>query len=74
MSYKEVVVAPATLLVYATAVTSADVGLTAPTFTAYSESLYVNRSFRLTFEWRFGQMSADGGKQAKKITNDDSGR
>jgi outer membrane receptor protein involved in Fe transport len=46
----------------------------APTFTAHSESLYVNRSFRLTFEWRFGKMSAEGGKQGKKIANDDSGR
>ncbi|HEX9958321.1 MAG TPA: TonB-dependent receptor, partial [Fibrella sp.] len=46
----------------------------APTFTSRSESFFVNRSFRLTFEWRFGQMSADGGKQGKKIANDDSGR
>lgn len=46
----------------------------APSFRAQSESIYVNRSFRLTFEWRFGQMSADGGKQGKKIANDDSGR
>ncbi len=45
----------------------------APTFTGRSESFFVNRSVRLTFEWRFGQMSA-GGKQGKKITNDDSGR
>jgi outer membrane receptor protein involved in Fe transport len=44
------------------------------TFTSRSESLFVNRSFRLTFEWRFGQMSADGGKRGKKIANDDSGR
>jgi len=46
----------------------------APTFTSESSFLYVNRSARLTFEWRFGQMSADGGKQGKKIRNDDSGR
>jgi outer membrane receptor protein involved in Fe transport len=45
-----------------------------PTFFATSESLFVNRSFRLSFEWRFGQMNADGGKKGKKITNDDSGR
>jgi outer membrane receptor for ferrienterochelin and colicin len=45
-----------------------------PTFLANSDALFVNRSFRLTFEWRFGQMSADGGKQGKKIKNDDSGR
>ena len=46
----------------------------APTYTAISDSYFVNRSFRLTFEWRFGQMGADGGKQGKKIANDDSGR
>lgn len=45
----------------------------APTFTSESNSLYVNRSARITFEWRFGQMSADGGKQSKKISNDDKG-
>jgi len=45
----------------------------APSYSARSESLFVNRSFRLTFEWRFGQMTA-GGKQGKKIANDDSGR
>ena len=38
------------------------------------QNLWVNRSFRLSFEWRFGQMSSDGGKQGKKIANDDSGR
>jgi outer membrane receptor protein involved in Fe transport len=46
---------------------------TAPTFISESRSLYVNRSFRLTFEWRFGQMSAGGGRQSKKISNDDKG-
>lgn len=46
----------------------------APTYTSLSDAYFVNRGFRLTFEWRFGQMSADGGKQGKKITNDDSGR
>ncbi|TCZ70620.1 outer membrane beta-barrel family protein [Flaviaesturariibacter aridisoli] len=43
-------------------------------FYAESQNLWVNRSFRLTFEWRFGQMSSEGGKQGKKIANDDSGR
>lgn len=46
----------------------------APSYAARSESLFVNRSFRLTFEWRFGQMNAESGKQGKKIANDDSGR
>ncbi len=46
----------------------------APTFIADSRFLFVNRSARLTFEWRFGQMSTDGGRQGKKIRNDDSGR
>jgi outer membrane receptor protein involved in Fe transport len=41
-------------------------------FISSSESFYINRSFRLTFEWRFGQMTA-GGKQGKKISNDDAG-
>ncbi|MDQ3279099.1 MAG: outer membrane beta-barrel family protein, partial [Bacteroidota bacterium] len=45
-----------------------------PRFIANSETLFVNRSFRLSFEWRFGQLSADGGKKGKKIANDDSGR
>ncbi|KAA5547767.1 TonB-dependent receptor domain-containing protein [Adhaeribacter rhizoryzae] len=44
----------------------------APTFYADNRSLFFNRSVRLTFEWRFGQMTA-GGKQSKKITNDDKG-
>jgi outer membrane receptor for ferrienterochelin and colicin len=44
------------------------------TFVSDSEFLFVNRSFRLTFEWRFGRMSAEGGRQGKKIKNDDSGR
>jgi len=45
----------------------------APTFTSESNSFYYNRQVRVAFEWRFGQMSA-GGKQSKKITNDDTGR
>jgi outer membrane receptor protein involved in Fe transport len=44
------------------------------TFRSQSEFAFVNRSVRLTFEWRFGQMSTEGGKQGKKIKNDDSGR
>lgn len=43
-------------------------------YSTESQNYWVNRSFRLSFEWRFGQMSADGGKQGKKIANDDSGR
>lgn len=45
----------------------------APTFVAENRWTNINRSVRLTFEWRFGQMSA-GGKQSKKINNDDRGR
>jgi outer membrane receptor protein involved in Fe transport len=45
----------------------------APTFESESRSLFVQRSARLTFEWRFGQMTAGGGKQSKKISNDDKG-
>ena len=45
----------------------------APTFEAESRSFFVNRSARLTFEWRFGQMSAGEGKKSKKISNDDKG-
>ncbi len=45
----------------------------APSFTAQSTSAFVNRSVRLTFSYKFGQMSS-GGKQSKKITNDDSRR
>ncbi|AQG81782.1 TonB-dependent receptor domain-containing protein [Spirosoma montaniterrae] len=45
----------------------------APTFVAESQWTIINRSARLTFEWRFGQMTA-GGKQSKKISNDDRGR
>jgi hypothetical protein len=44
----------------------------APTFEAETQSLFVNRSARIAFEWRFGQMSS-GGKQSKKISNDDAG-
>ena len=43
----------------------------APTFTAQSTSSFVNRSVRLTFSYKFGQMSS-GGKQSKKISNDDT--
>lgn len=43
----------------------------APTFTSDQRSFWVNRSFRLTFAYRFGQMSS-GGKQSKKVQNDDS--
>jgi outer membrane receptor protein involved in Fe transport len=46
----------------------------APTFISESRLFFVNRSFRLTFEWRFGQMNTESGKQGKKIRNDDSGR
>ncbi|HET7898123.1 MAG TPA: outer membrane beta-barrel protein, partial [Flavisolibacter sp.] len=46
----------------------------APSFYTRTSSLYVNQAFRFTFEWRFGQLSAEGGKKGKKITNDDSGR
>jgi outer membrane receptor protein involved in Fe transport len=42
-----------------------------PTFTSEFTSLNFNRSARLTFEWRFGQMNSDGGKRSKKISNDD---
>lgn len=42
----------------------------APTFTAVNQSAFINRSVRLTFSYRFGQMSA-GGKQSKKISNND---
>ena len=58
---------------FAKSVTQRSVEAT-PTFLANSHSSYVNRSVRLTFEWRFGQMSTDGGRQGKKIRNDDSGR
>lgn len=47
----------------------------APTFESESQFYFVRRSVRLTFEWRFGQMNAGGGKKGKKISNDDgSGR
>jgi outer membrane receptor for ferric coprogen and ferric-rhodotorulic acid len=46
---------------------------TGPTFESVSRNLFVTRSVRLSFEWRFGQMNAGGGKQSKKITNDDAG-
>ncbi|OZI08826.1 TonB-dependent receptor [Siphonobacter sp. BAB-5385] len=43
-----------------------------PTFVSTSQSFFVNRSARLAFEWRFGQMTAVG-KQGRKIRNDDAG-
>jgi ferric enterobactin receptor len=46
----------------------------APSFIAESHNLYVTRSVRLTFEWRFGQIPNESGKTGKKIRNDDSGR
>jgi ferric enterobactin receptor len=46
----------------------------APSFQSETEHQFVNRSFRITFEYRFGKLSAEGGKQGKKIMNDDSGR
>jgi outer membrane receptor protein involved in Fe transport len=46
----------------------------APTFETTSRNLYINRSARLSFEWRFGQMNAGSSKQTKKIANDDTGR
>ncbi|CCH56487.1 TonB-dependent receptor [Fibrisoma limi BUZ 3] len=46
----------------------------APSFVAENRWSIINRSARLTFEWRFGQMTAGGGKQSKKISNDDRGR
>ncbi|GAB3730242.1 TonB-dependent receptor [Spirosoma lituiforme] len=46
----------------------------APTFESESRSYMVRRSVRLTFEWRFGQMSASGSKKGKKISNDDKDR
>jgi hypothetical protein len=45
----------------------------APSFHSDSQSLFVQRSARLTFEYRFGQMTAGPGKQSKKIINDDKG-
>lgn len=45
-----------------------------PGFVTDSRFFFVNRSGRLTFEWRFGKMNTSGGKQGKKIKNDDSGR
>ena len=42
----------------------------APSFTAQSVSQFVNRSVRLTFAYKFGQLSS-GGKQSRKISNDD---
>ncbi len=45
--------------------------MSAPSFTSENRMAMVNRAVRLTFSYRFGQMSA-GGKQSKKISNDDS--
>lgn len=45
-----------------------------PTFISNNDSYFINRSFRISFEWRFGHMNAQGGKQGKKIVNDDAGR
>jgi outer membrane receptor protein involved in Fe transport len=45
----------------------------AANFISAIDSYYINRSFRLTFEWRFGQMTTGSTKQAKKISNDDTG-
>ena len=42
----------------------------APSFTAQSVSSFVNRTVRLTFSYKFGQLSS-GGKQSRKISNDD---
>ncbi|WP_299990771.1 outer membrane beta-barrel family protein [uncultured Pontibacter sp.] len=44
-----------------------------PTFAYESRSFNFNRSVRLSFEWRFGQMNTNGGKRSKKINNDDKG-
>lgn len=41
-------------------------------FDSETRSFFVSRSVRLAFEWRFGQMSS-GGKQSKKVQNDDAG-
>ncbi|MEZ0485224.1 TonB-dependent receptor domain-containing protein [Fibrella aquatica] len=43
------------------------------TFEAETRSFFVSRSARIAFEWRFGQMTS-GGKQSKKVQNDDGGR
>ncbi|WP_408641388.1 outer membrane beta-barrel protein [Spirosoma telluris] len=43
----------------------------APTFESEAHNYFIRRSVRLTFEWRFGQMNASGGKKGKKISNDD---
>ncbi|RYC67547.1 outer membrane beta-barrel family protein [Spirosoma sordidisoli] len=45
--------------------------MAAPTFRSETTFLFVNRMARLTFSYKFGQMNA-GGKQSKKISNDDS--
>lgn len=46
----------------------------APTFFTEEQYFYVSRSARLTFEWRFGSMTAGDGKKGRKIANDDGGR
>ncbi|MCC9138638.1 TonB-dependent receptor domain-containing protein [Pontibacter silvestris] len=45
----------------------------APSFESEFSSYYINRSARLTFEWRFGQMKEGSSKRSKKISNDDTG-
>lgn len=43
----------------------------APTFESEAHYYMIRRSVRLTFEWRFGQLSAGGSQKGKKISNDD---
>lgn len=44
-------------------------------FRTDSNSFFITRTVRLTFEYRFGQMSENSGRKSKKINNDDkSGR
>ncbi len=42
----------------------------APTFTSQTRSVMQNRTFLVTFTYRFGKTSS-GGKESKKIKNDD---
>jgi len=42
-------------------------------FIEHAQFVPIVRSVRLSFEWRFGQMSTDA-KRSRKITNDDTGR
>ncbi len=48
------------------------VNQSAASFTSSGTNYYVNRQVQLAFEWRFGQLSS-GGKQSKKVVNDDRG-